>query len=171
MKSRKLSVRIWQGTFTAITCTSSLTSALAVEIEPAPKAISALLKTTKAFKKTVQVGGKPVSFFYSKAADGKMDKAVFVEHGLYEPSCTHTWAIGFSVATKKVIGIHPIEMSCPHAFPTKSEGYLDQYTGKGPADVSKLDSQINVVAKATGSCKLLTAAVKRSITAVAQADK
>jgi hypothetical protein len=151
----------------------SLTTALpvhATEFEPPAKAISELLNTTKAFKKSIEVSGKPVSFYYSKNSNGKMDRIVFIEHGLWEPNCTHTWAIGLDAGTKKVLGIKPIEMSCPHAFPTKSEGYLDQYTGKGPADVSKLDGDITVIAKATGSSKLMTAAVKRTLTEIAQVD-
>jgi hypothetical protein len=159
-------------TLTALTCLSltATLSAHATEFEPPAKAISELLNTTKAFKKSIDVGGKTVSFYYSKGGDGKMERVVFIEHGLWEPNCTHTWAIGINASTKKVLGIKPIEMACPHAFPTKSEGFLDQYTGKGPADVSKLDGDVTVIAKATGSSKLLTAAVKRTLTEIAQVD-
>jgi hypothetical protein len=146
----------------ALFCLTSL-PALAVEIEPAGKAISAILQTTKAFKKTMQVDGKPVSFFYSKDASGKVAEVVFIEHGTYEPNCTHTWAIGMNPDSQTVTEVRVIEMYCPHAFPTKSSAFLDQFKGKGPADVATLDTKVTTVAKATGSSNLAIGAVKRSI--------
>ena len=60
-------------------------------------------------------------------------------------------------------------MGCPkYAFPTKSATFLDQYKGKGPADVATLDADIQVVAKATGTSQLTTQAVKRTITSYAK---
>jgi hypothetical protein len=138
--------------------------AYAVEVEPAGKAISTILQTTKAFKKTETVDGKPVSFFYSK--DGKAKELVFIEHGTYDLNCTHTWAIGMDPSTQSVTEVRVIEMFCPHAFPTKSSAFLDQFKGKGPADVKTLDSSITTVAKATGSSNLAIAAVKRTIITV-----
>ena len=87
----------------------------------------------------------------------------FIQKGIYEPNCTHTWAIGIDPKTGKVTQVRVIEMSCPHAFPTKADSFLDQFKGKGPADAATLDSSIATIAKATGSCKLATDAVKRSI--------
>lgn len=135
-----------------------LSEARAVEIEPMGKALQALLGTPKVFKKGANV-------FYAKNAAGKASAVAVIEKGIYEPNCTHTWAVGIDPATGKVTQVRALEMSCPHAFPCKAASFLDQYRGKGPADVAKLDSQINNVAKATGSAKLTTAAVQRSIEA------
>lgn len=136
----------------------------AAEFESLGKAVAGALGTTKAFKKSVKsVGGKAVDVFYSKAPSGAPLNYAFVEKGVYEPNCTHTWVIGIDAKTSKVSQIRVVEMSCPHAYPTKAGNFLDQFKGKGPADVAKLDSQIIPIAKATGSCNLTTAAVKRSI--------
>jgi NifU-like protein involved in Fe-S cluster formation len=143
----------------------SAAGAMAVEIEPLGKAVGAILHTTKAFSRTVPYDGKKLSFYYSKTGDGKIDQAVFIEHGLYEPDCTHTWAIGMDPRSRKVTEVRVIEMACPHAFPTKSAAFLEQFKGKGPADVATLDSQVTTIAKATGSSKLAVAAVKRTIVA------
>ena len=140
----------------------------AAEIEPMGKAIGSLLGTTKAFKKVLNDGNGNVDVFYDKGANGKATKVVFIEKGIYKPDCTHTWAIGLDVASNQITEVRPIEMACPHAFPTKSASFLDQYKGKGPADVATLDSDVHVVAKATGTCKLATEAVKRSITTLAR---
>ncbi|MGZ3688516.1 MAG: FAD:protein FMN transferase [Bdellovibrionota bacterium] len=138
----------------------------AVEIEAKNKAIVALLGTPKAFRKSVSVEGKETELFYSKNAQGKADHIAVIETGLYPPNCTHTWAVGINPASGAVTEVRVIEMGCPHAFPTRAGSFLDQFKGKGPADVAKLDSQIDMVAKATGSAKLATDAVKRSIIAV-----
>ena len=133
--------------------------AQAVELEPMGKAVAALLGTTKAFKKTL--GDTPV--FYAKGPDGKATKVVFIQKGIYQPDCTHTWAISLDAATQTVSEVRPLEMSCPHAFPARAASFLDQYKGVGPANVAALDSNVHVVAKATGTCRLTTDAVKRSI--------
>jgi hypothetical protein len=143
-------------------------NASAVEIEPMGKAVGTLLGTTKAFKKTLNDGTSNVDVYYSKGADGKAAKVVFIEKGLYPPSCTHTWAIGMDAATGTVTEVRPLEMACPHAYPTKSASFLSQFQGKGPTDVSTLDSDVHSVAKATGTSKLATEAVKRSIETLAK---
>lgn len=134
-------------------------------------AVVALLNTTKAFKKTVNDGQGDVPVFYSKDAAGKSERIVFIEKAVYQPSCTHTWAIGFDAKTNKLIDIRPIEMSCPHALPTKASSYLDQYKGKTPADAAKIEASIQTIAKATGTCNLLTDAVKRSLTSLNKAKE
>ncbi|MBC7692341.1 MAG: FMN-binding protein [Methylotenera sp.] len=147
---------------------SQMESAHAAEFEPLGKAAAAALGTTKAFRKTVNVDKRDVTLFYSKDASGQPEKYAFVEKGIYEPSCTHTWVVGVDAKTNKVSEVRVVEMSCPHAFPTKAASFLDQFKGKGPADVAKLSSQISTIAKATGSANLTTDAVKRSITAASQ---
>jgi hypothetical protein len=153
-------------TLSAFALILSIESARATEFEPMGKAVAGLLGTTKAFKKVV-AGSNGVdastTVFVSKDASGRADKLVFIERGIYQPNCSHTWAIGINAHTGTVEGIHVIEMSCPHAFPTHTDSYLEQYKGKGPADAAKLEGQIDTIAKATGSCNLTTAAVKRSI--------
>ncbi len=141
----------------------ALKHAEATEFEPKGKAIAAALGTKQAFKKSVNVDGKAVDVFYSKDSKGKAAKYAIVETGLYEPNCTHTWVMGINAKTAALETIRVVEMSCPHAFPTKTNSFLGQYTGKGPADMQKLDSDIQVVAKATGTCQLTTDAVKRSV--------
>lgn len=140
----------------------SLENAHAVQIEPMGKALLNLLKTPKVQQKKTQVEGADVEVYYVK--DGsKVTRAAFIEKGIYEPNCTHTWAIGIDGRTGKVLQVRPIEMSCPHALPTKTDAFLGQYVGKGPADAAKLDAKIQTIAKATGSSQLATAAVKRAI--------
>jgi len=107
------------------------------------------------------VGGDSV--FYAKGADGKATRLAFVQEGIYKPSCTHTWIVGVDVASGSVTEVRPVEMSCPHAFPTKEDSFLGQFKGKAIADASKLDGDISVVAKATGSSKLAIDAVKKSL--------
>ena len=135
----------------------------AAEIEPMGKALAALLGTTKVFKKSLDVGGRTADIYYSKSPQGKVERVAFIEKGIYEPNCTHTWAIGIAPATGKVTEVRAIEMSCPHALPTKSSSFLGQFKGKGPADAAQLDKTIDTIAKATGSCKLAAQAVSRSI--------
>lgn len=146
----------------------SVENVRAVEIEPAGKAVQALLGTPKAFQKQLKGPDGNVVTFYSKNAAGKADKIVFIQKGIYQPDCTHTWAVGLDVATNKVTSVRVIEMGCPHAYPTKSASFMDQFKGKGPADVAKLDSEIQTVAKATGTSQLATQAVKKSITTLAK---
>ncbi len=143
----------------------------AVEFEPMGKAIEKLLGTPKAFTKELKHSQKGVKFFYSKGSDGKAEKVVFIENGLYPPNCTHTWAVGLDGKKGTVLGVRPIEMSCPHAFPTKEEGYINKYKGKTPADAAKLRDQITYVAKATASCYLMSDAVKRSLVTFTQQVK
>lgn len=147
---------------------SSIVAALpagAVEIEPLGKALTTILGTPKVSKKVIKVAGKDVAVFLAKGADGKIKKAAFVEKGIYEPDCTHTWAVGIDADSSSVSEVRVVEMKCPHAFPTKASSFLEQFKGKGPADVEKLVEGVDVVAKATGSSKLAAEAVKRSIQA------
>lgn len=139
--------------------------AQAAEFEPLGKAVAGVLGTTKAFKKSIKIGGKARDVFYSKGSNGKAAKFAFVEEGVYEPNCTHTWVVGVDAKTAKVLSVRVVEMSCPHAYPTKAANFLDQYKGKGPADAAKLSEKVITIAKATGSSNLTTDAVKRSITA------
>lgn len=141
---------------------------MAVEIEPMGKALVKILGTTKVFRKNLKVDGKDVSLFYSKDGAGKPAQVAFIEKGIYEPNCTHTWAIG--VDPKGAVSeVRVIEMSCPHAFPCKAASFLDQYKGKTVAEAAKLGDDIDTVAKATGSSKLTTDAVKRALTAYPKA--
>lgn len=118
-----------------------------------------------AFKKAVSPGR---DVFYSKNGQGKPARLAFVEKGVYKPNCTHTWVIGVDPQSSKVTGIEVVEMSCPHAFPTREKSFLDQYTGKGPAETQTLIKKIDTIAKATGSCNLTTEAVVRSVTDAAK---
>jgi hypothetical protein len=149
--------------FSLIGLISQAREAFAVEFEQLGKAVAGVLGTTKAFKKTIPSGKDKVDVFYAKDGSGKASKYAFIEKGIYEPNCTHTWVIGVDARTNKVEEIRVVEFSCQHAYPTRAGSYLDQYKGKGPADVKKLDSDIMTIAKATGSSKLTTDAVKRSI--------
>ncbi len=140
-----------------------LESAHAVEIEPMGKALMAILKTVKVSAKDVPGSKSGAKLYYTKAADGAVERAAFIEHGTYPPDCTHTWAIGIHPKTSKVTEVRVIEMSCPHAFPTKTPSFLEQFKGKGPADAKTLVRKVDIVAKATGSSKLAAEAVVRSI--------
>lgn len=137
--------------------------ARATEFEKMGNAISKALGTTKAFKTTHTLKTEPITVFYSKDASGKAEKLAIVEKRLYEPNCTHTWVIGLNAKTAKVEQIRVVEMSCPHAFPTKENSYLEQYQGKGPAQAKTLKADVHTVAKATGSSELTTDAVVESI--------
>lgn len=150
---------------TALIFWSQIEQASAVEFEPIKNALISLLGSPKVMRKVLDDGhGHTSQVFYIKGAKGASKVAV-IEKGLYEPDCTHTWAIGLDAITGKVTQVRTIEMKCPHAFPCKAASFLDQYTGKGPADISKLSAEINTIAKATASAILVTDAVKRSITA------
>jgi thiamine biosynthesis lipoprotein len=144
---------------TTVSLWALLEQAHAVEIEPMGKALLAVLGTPKAFKKTVG----DVSYYYSKNAAGKTDKVVFIQKNVWQKSCSHTWVVGVN-KDGKITQIRAQEMQCPHAFPAKAASYLDQYKGKGPADLAKLSGEVTTIAKATGSCELATDAVKQSIT-------
>ena len=145
-------------------------SAQAVQFEPKGKALVGILGTTKVSTKKIAQGGKQFEVFFTKGANGAVgDTIAVVEPGLYPPNCTHTWAVGVDSKSGKVKAIKVIEMSCPHAFPCQKESYLEQYIGKGPADVAKLDSDISTIAKATGTSNLTTEAVKHAIQLVTAA--
>lgn len=138
-------------------------SAHAAEFEPLGKAVAAVLGTKSAYQMSIPVDGKVPKGFYAKDAGGKATKLAFVQNGVYEPNCTHTWVVGVDAVTGKVSEVRVVEMSCPHAYPTKTESFLGQYKGKGPADAQKLKSDVVPIAKATGSANLTTDAVRKSI--------
>lgn len=142
--------------------------AFATEFEPLGSAVAASLGTKKAFKKSFAFEGKPLDVFYSKNAAGKAAKYAFIQKGIYAPNCTHTWVVGVDAATGKVDGVRVVEMSCPHAYPTKTESFLGQFKGKGIADAAKLKSDITPVAKATGSANLAIDAVRKSLVAASK---
>ncbi len=134
------------------------------DIEPKGKALAAILGATKGvMRKEIPGSNTKAEVFFVKNSAGQVTKMAFVEHAIYEPNCSHTWAIGLDANSGAVTEIRPIEMGCPHAYPTKAASFLDQFKGKGPADAAKLDTQVQTVAKATGTSKLLTDAVKRTL--------
>ncbi|MCB0404240.1 MAG: hypothetical protein KDD51_05600 [Bdellovibrionales bacterium] len=143
----------------------------AVEFEKMGQAIAKALGTTKAFKSTVEVQGEAATVYYSKGRGGQPERVAVVQKGIYEPNCTHTWVVGLDARSAKVEGIRVVEMSCPHAFPTKKSTFLSQYVGRGPASVKKLSGEVHTVAKATGSSELTTTAVKKAILATKQFAK
>lgn len=126
--------------------------ATATEFEKKGAAIGALLGTTKGVKK---VPGKAEGYFTG-------NRVVFIEGGVYQPNCSHTWAIGLDKTTGAVQNIRVIEMACPHAFPTRAASFLEQFKGIGPRNIGKLES-VTTIAKATGSCLLTRDAVKHAI--------
>ncbi|MEZ4751935.1 MAG: hypothetical protein R3B54_15280 [Bdellovibrionota bacterium] len=95
----------------------------AVEFEKMGQAIAKSLGTTKAFKSTVEVEGEAATVYYSKDGSGQPKKVAVVQKGIYEPNCTHTWVVGLDARSAKVEGIRVVEMSCPHAFPTKKSSF------------------------------------------------
>ncbi len=135
--------------------------ASAVQFEAKGKAVAAVLGTKSAFQKKATLNGKEESVFYSKGADGKAEILAFVQEGLYPPNCTHTWIVGVDAKKGAITEIRPVEMSCPHAFPTKEVSFLSQFQGKANAD--SLDKDIKTVAKATGTSKLAIDAAKKSL--------
>lgn len=153
---------------TALTMELARMSAYATEFEPLGKAVAAALGTKAAFKKSFAFEGKPLNIFYDKDAAGKATRFAFVQKGVYEPNCTHTWIVGIDAISGKVREVRVVEMSCPHAYPTKTESFLGQFKGKGLADAQKLKSDIAPVAKATGSANLVTEAVRKSIVAASK---
>lgn len=146
-------------------------SSSAVEFEKLGQAIAKSLGTTKAFKSTVEVLGESATVYYSKDKRGAPQKVAVVQKGIYEPNCTHTWIVGVDAKTAKVDGIRVVEMSCPHAFPTKKSSFLSQFVGRGPASVKTLGGDVHTVAKATGSSELTTSAVKKAILATKKFTK
>ena len=152
-------------TLTAVTLFGRFKSAQAVEFEPLKQALLGVLGTPKVMRKTLANSGAEAStLFYAKDDSGKVSRAAFIEKGLYEPDCTHTWVIGIEPSSGKVTDVRTVEMKCQHAFPCQKASFLEWYQGKGPADVQKLSPGVHVVAKATGTADLTTAAVKRAIT-------
>lgn len=143
-------------------------SVYATEFEPLEKAVAEALGTKSSFKKSFAFEGKRLDVFYAKDAAGKANKLAFVQKGVYEPNCTHTWIVGVDPSSGSVSEVRVVEMSCPHAYPTKTESFLGQYKGKGLADAKKLKADIAPVAKATGSANLLTEAVRKSIVAASK---
>ncbi len=143
-------------------------SAYATEFEPLGKSVAAALGTKAAFKKSFAFEGKPLDVFYAKDGAGKATKLAFVQKAVWEPNCSHTWIVGVDMASGKVSEVRVVEMSCPHAFPTKTESFLGQYKGKGLTDAGKLKGDIAPVAKATGSANLATEAVRKSIVAASK---
>jgi hypothetical protein len=137
----------------------------ATTFEPLGKALLAILGTSKVMKKSVDGGGgkSRSDLYYFKDPKGKLTKVAVVEKGIYPPDCTHTWAIELDPPSAKVKSIRVIEMSCQHAFPTRSASFMDQFIGVGPAQLKELDSKTKIVAKATGTSLLLRDAVKNSI--------
>lgn len=138
---------------------STLEQAHAVDLVPLGQALTKVLGTTKAFRKSIS----GATYFYSKASDGKADRVAFIEKNVWQKSCTHTWIVGVG-RDGKVTSVIAQEQQCPHAKPAAAASYLSQYSGKGPADVSKLKGDVNTIAKATGSCDLATDAVIHSVT-------
>jgi len=139
-------------------------TAHSAEFEKLGKAISKALGTKKAFQKKVKVKGQEVQVFYNKKK-GKATKFAVVQKRIYEPDCTHTWVIGLDAKKSTVREIRVVEMSCPHAFPTRKASFLEQYSGVGPKGSKALKSKIVTIAKATGSSELTTDAVQTAIEA------
>ncbi len=138
-----------------------LEQASAVQFEAKGKAVAAVLGTKSAFQKKITLNGKEETVFYSKGSDGKAEILAFVQEGLYPPNCTHTWIVGVNAKKGTITEIRPVEMSCPHAFPTKEVSFLSQFQGK--ADAASLDKDIKTVAKATGTSKLAIEAAQKSL--------
>ncbi len=136
-----------------------ITAAQSSEFMPLKTALSKALGTTKAFQKKIGTD----NVYYAKDSAGKPTKLAIVQKGLYKPDCTHTWVIGMNANDSTVDQVLVVEMKCPHAFPTNKAFYLDQYKGKGPADVANLKSQVTTVAKATATSNLTTDAVVTAI--------
>ncbi len=149
-----------QSLIVAITLSALIEKAQAVDIEPLATALLGVVGNPKVVKKTIS--GSTIVF--AKNAKGKAEGTVaFIEKNLWGTNCTHTWIIGIG-KDGKVTQVRAQEMSCPHAFPAKEASFLDQYKGKGPADLAKLNGDIETKAKATGSCELATEAVKKAVT-------
>jgi len=137
----------------------------AVEFEKLGTAVAKALGTKKAFRTTVSIGGDEVPVFYAKGAGGHPTRYAVVQKRVYPPNCSHTWVVGVE-PSGTITDVRVVEMKCPHAFPAQKASFLEQYRGKGPADVKTLKSDIHGIAKATGTCELTSDAVKTSIDAV-----
>lgn len=159
------------GGLMAVMLFAMVESANAAEFEKLGSALPNALGTKQLFQKKFKNDkGQEVLAYYSKGASGSPAKIAFVEKAFYNPgNCSHTWVIALNATTQMVEEVRPVEMSCTHAHPTKASSYTAQYKGKGPADVKKLNDQIKTIAKATGSCNLMTEAVQKSIENAIQA--
>jgi hypothetical protein len=160
----------------ACTLWALIESGYAADFIPLPTALEKALATKKVKKKTLTAEplssgalemGKSTDLYYVKDGD-KVKRAAFVDKGMYKPGCTHTWVIGINPDKGSVTDIQVVEMSCPHAHPTREARFLDEFKGMGPADAGKI-KDINTVAKATGSSELLKHSVKRVVSAYAKA--
>lgn len=157
--------RVMPWTLTVLFLLAAARSGRAVEFEKMGQAIAQLLGTKQAYRSSVEIDGKEHSVFYSKGKSGKAERLAVIQKRVYDPDCTHTWVIGLDAVKAEVIGIRVLEMSCPHAFPTRAESFLGQFKGRGPASVSTLGKAIHAIAKATGSSELTTDAVSVAIRA------
>jgi thiamine biosynthesis lipoprotein len=137
----------------------SLEQAHAVDLVPLGTALQTVLGTKSAFKKPLG----ETTVFYSKDKAGRADRVAFIEKNIWQKSCTHTWIVGIG-RDGRVTQVVAQEQQCPHAKPSAADSFLDQYKGKGPADVAKLKGDVSTIAKATGSCELATDAVSQAIT-------
>lgn len=143
--------------------------AVGVEIESLKSALKATLSPIKAAtKKQMTYHKQTFEVYFDKASK---EKFAVVQKRIYDPNCTHTWVIGIEGKTGQVSGIRIVEYSCPHAKPATTASYLDQYKGKGPADVKTLKGDISTIAKATGTCDLTTDAVITAIESVEMIKK
>ena len=148
---------------------ASLQEAGAQQFQPLGKTIFKVIKAKNPKDvptRTLNLNGENIDVFYTKVG-GKVTGMAFVQKGIYPPNCTHTWVMGVNPSTFKITAIEVIEMSCPHAFPTKSKAYLGQFIGKGPADIEKVKKSVHI-AKATGSSDLTKEAVVKTITLAKQ---
>jgi hypothetical protein len=172
MKDRKLGQRPKKAVKFALTMAVAAElarlSATATEFEPLGAAVAGALGTKQAFKKSFAFEKKPLDVFYSKDGSGKASKYAFIQKGVYEPNCTHTWVVGVDANSGKITEVRVVEMSCPHAYPTKTEGFLGQFKGKSFADAAKLKNDIAPIAKATGSANLAIDAVRKSLVAASK---
>jgi hypothetical protein len=135
---------------------ATLEQAHAVDLVPMGQALIKLLGTPKAMTKKVD-GATAV---YAK--DGKGKVVAFIEKNVWNAQCDHTWLVGIG-KDGKVTQVVAQNQQCPHAKPSAAESFLDQYKGKGPADVAKLKSDATTIAKATGSCELASDAVVHAV--------
>lgn len=137
--------------------------AQARQIAPLLKTVADVLGTSKASKKVLGA----TTVFYSKDKD-KASKIAVIAHATWGGRCTHEWVIGIDYPTNKVTKVAVTELSCPHADPINESGFLDQFKGKGPVEIKgvKRISQINTVAKATGSSDLTNEEVVKAIALV-----
>lgn len=143
----------------------ALDGAWAQEFEKLGTALSKALNSKSVFQIPSNANG-----FYTKDGSGKPMRFAFVQKRIYQPNCTHTWVISLDAEKLFVTDIRVVEMSCPHAFPTKEASFLEQFKGKGVADAKSLKGSVHTIAKATGSSELTADAVVEAIKA-ASANK